>query len=115
MAAGLLDLFGLTDGGTVGEAGQEFTASLLLREVAARPCHWRPKGPVHRKPGLLPAVSSFRFHESEPRSGMSGEALPASQRQPLGLQTAHSSDGSGGLAGLSFAENRAGCSGDSHW
>lgn len=70
----------------------KFTASLLPRG-GRPPCHWRPKGP-----GTTEQASScsefLPFHESEPRSGMSGEALPASQRQPLASRQ-HSSDGSG--------------------
>lgn len=56
---------GLTDGvepcSESVHAMPKFTASLLPRG-GRPPCHWRPKGPVHRT-GLLPAVSSFRFHE----------------------------------------------------
>lgn len=76
----------------------KFTASLLPRGGRpALPLEAKGAGSQNRPPPLH--GSSFRFHESEPRSGMSGEALPASQRQPLASRQ-HSSDERGGLAGL---------------
>ena len=78
---------------------EDHTARLLPRAgCPSLPMEVKGAGSVTIE-ASLPALSSFRFLESEPRSRRSGEALPAPPHRPLASRQ-HGSDGSGGLAGL---------------